>query len=123
MIFFRRIFKQLILTALIGFVIRKLLSSENPRAKQIGMQANRLVGGVFGLDETGHRVSRKRRASKSAGTALFGTALGYFFDPVQGYERRAKAKAFASEKLKRARTDRPMLTPATGVTRQPAGQF
>lgn len=120
MIFFRRIFKQLVLTALIGFVIRKLLQSENPRAKQIGTHANRLVGGVFGLDETGRRVRRRHRAAGGAGSALVGGALQYFFDPQQGYDRRAKAKAFAQEKLQRSRNGRPLLTPATGVTREPA---
>ncbi len=63
MIFFRRIIKQLLLTALIGFVIRKLMASQNPRAKQVGTQANRLIGGGVGLDEAGRRAKRSRRAT------------------------------------------------------------
>ena len=103
MFFFRRIIKQLVLTAVIGFVIRKLMSSSNPKAQQVGHQVNRVVGGVFGLDERGNRVPRRRRAAmtKSAGSALVGGALSYFFDPKQGFDRRAKAKTLVNERLAR----------------------
>jgi hypothetical protein len=103
MFFLRRIIKQIVLVTVIGFVIRKLMASSDPRAQKVGHQINRVVGGVFGLDERGHRVPRRHRTAmtKSAGSALVGGALSYFFDPKQGYDRRAKAKTFASEKLAR----------------------
>lgn len=103
MLFFRRIFKQLLITAAIGFVIRKLMASNDPRLKQAGHRANRMVGGVAGLDETGHKAKRAHRVTRSAGTALVGGAIGYFFDPQQGRERRERAKSFASEQLAKRR--------------------
>ena len=99
----RRLFKQLLATALIGLLIRKAMSSDNPRLKRVGHQANRLLGGVFGLDETGHRLPRARRAGRSAGSALVGGAISYFFDPQQGYDRRARVKAYASQRMNRSR--------------------
>jgi hypothetical protein len=98
---FRRLIKQLILTALIGFVIRKALASKNPRVQQTAQQANRLLGGFVGLDETGNRVSRRRAMGRSARGAVVGGALSYFFDPQHGSERRARVKTFASERLRR----------------------
>lgn len=101
--FVRRLFKQLLLTALIGFAIRKAMSSDNPGVKRVGHGANRLLGGVFGLDETGRRLPRTRRAGRSAGSAVLGGAISYFFDPQQGYDRRARVKAYASERMRRNR--------------------
>src|SRR5688572_9615475 len=101
--FVRRLFKQLLLTAVIGFVIRKAMASGNPRVKRVGHEANRLLGGVFGLDETGRRLPRARRAGRSASSALLGGAVSYFFDPQQGYERRARVKTYASERMRRNR--------------------
>jgi hypothetical protein len=100
---FRRFFKQLVLTAIIGFVIRKLMASNDPRAQRIGDGANKLVGGAFGLDENARRLPRRRgrRAARGAATAAAGGAMSYFFDPVHGSERRAKVKQFASERLHR----------------------
>jgi hypothetical protein len=100
---FKRLFKQMLLTAVIGFVIRKLMSSTDPRAKRVGQGANKLVGGVIGLDSNAHPLPRRRgrRVARSAATAAAGSAMSYFFDPVQGAERRAKVKQFASEKLHR----------------------
>jgi hypothetical protein len=115
---FRRVLKQLFLTAFIGLVIRRLMSSTNPRAKQVGYQANRLLGGVFGLDETGRRVSRRRAVGRSAGSAIVGGALSYFFDPQQGYERRARAKTFAAERLRRGRE--PLALPRGQYEMSPA---
>jgi hypothetical protein len=120
MFFFRRIIKQLLITTLIGFVIRKLMASSNPRAKQVGHQANRVVGGIVGLDETGHRASRRRRATKSAGTALIGGAMSYFFDPQQGYDRRQRVKTFASDQVARRRSTPPAL-PAAATIGAPVG--
>jgi hypothetical protein len=102
MILFKRLIKNLLLTALIGFVIRKLMASQNPNVASAGHRANKLLGGVFGLDERGRRAPRRGRAvTKSAGSAAIGGILSYFFDPVQGQERRAKAKTFASERMRK----------------------
>ena len=103
MFLFKRLFKQIVLTAVIGFVIRKLMSSNDPRAQRIGHGANKLVGGVIGLDENAQRVPRRRgrRVARSTATAAVGGAMSYFFDPVQGAERRARAKRFASDKMHR----------------------
>ena len=101
MLLFRRLIKQLVLTTLIGLVVRKAMRSDTPRVKTAGLQANRLLGGVFGGDEGHHGPSRKRRAAKSAGTALVGGAMSYFFDPAQGHERRTRAKEFAVTRLHR----------------------
>jgi hypothetical protein len=118
----RRLFKQLLATALIGFVIRKAMTSENPRVKQVGYQANRLVGGVFAPDESGHRGPRLGRVGRSAGSALVGGAISYFFDPQQGYDRRARVKAFASDRMHRNREPLALPrgqyeVPAAGVER------
>jgi hypothetical protein len=103
MFLFKRFFKQILLTALIGFTIRKLMSSKDPRAQRIGAGANKLVGGVIGLDENARPLPKKRgrRAAKSAATAAAGSAMSYFFDPVHGSERRAKVKRFANERMRR----------------------
>lgn len=100
---FKRLFKQMVLTALIGFVIRKLMSSDNDRAKRVGVGANKLVGGVIGLDEHARPIPRRRgrRMARSAATAAAGGAMSYFFDPVQGADRREKVKRFASERMHR----------------------
>lgn len=99
----RRLIKQMVLTAMIGFAIRKLMSSDNPRAKRFGEGANKLVGGVIGPDEDMRPEprTRTRRVASRAATAAAGGALGYLFDPAQGAERRAKVKRFATEKLHR----------------------
>jgi predicted lipid-binding transport protein (Tim44 family) len=99
----KRFFKQIALTAIIGFVIRKLMASNDPRAKRIGDGANKLVGGAFGQDEHARPRPRRRtrRVARSAATAAAGGAMSYFFDPVQGPERRAKVKRFASERIHR----------------------
>ena len=100
---FRRFFKQIALTAIIGFVIRKLMASNDPRAKRIGDGANKLVGGAFGLDENARPLPRRRsrRVASRAATAAAGGAMSYFFDPIHGSERRAKVKQFASERMHR----------------------
>jgi hypothetical protein len=106
----KRFAKQIVLTAAVGFVIRKLMSSNDPRAQRIGQGANKLVGGAFGPDESAKPEPRKRGRSvaRSAATAAAGGALSYFFDPVHGSERRAKVKSFASERLRRNK-ERPRL--------------
>ena len=118
--FVRRLLKQMVLTAVIGFVIRKLMSSDNPRAKRFGDGANKLVGGVIGLDE--HARPRPRRRTRgvasTAAKAAAGGAMSYFFDPIQGAERRAKVKRFAGEKLHR-NGDRPMLPSAKTAGQTP----
>jgi hypothetical protein len=95
--------KQTLITALLGFVVHKLMTSANPRAKRIGERANKLTGHAFGPDERDvpRPPSRVRRAARSAATAAAGSAFGYFFDPVQGSERREKVKRFATERLHR----------------------
>jgi hypothetical protein len=120
MFFFKGIFKQLVIASVIGFVIRKLMASDNPRAKQAGQSANRVVGGAVGLDETGHKAKRGRRVTKSAGTAVVGGALGYFFDRRQGRERRERAKSFLSEQLAKRRNGSVSSLPAPEL---PAGAY
>lgn len=103
MLFLRRIIKSLLVTAVVGFVIRKAMSADNPNVRRFGHQANRLVGGVIGLDETGHRLPRRRRRAmtSSAGSAVIGGVMSYFFDPQQGRHRRERARTFAQQKLAR----------------------
>lgn len=115
MLFLRRIIKSLLVTALVGFVVRKAMGSTNPRVQRIGTQTNRLIGGVIGLDETGHRAPRKRRRAmtNSAGSALVGGVMGYFFDPVQGRQRRERAKTFARERFAGRNGHRNLLPEAT----------
>ncbi len=114
MFLFKRLFKQLVLTAVIGFVIRKLMSSTDPRAKRIGEGANKLVGGVIGLDANARPLPRRRgrRMARSATTAAVGGAMSYFLDPVPGAERRTRAKQFATDRLHR-NGQQHLLPPAT----------
>lgn len=109
---FRRLIKQFVLTAIIGFVIRKLMSSNDPRTKRIGEGANKLVGGVIGLDANANPVPRRRGRgmAKRAATAAAGGAMSYFFDPAQGAQRRQRVKRYASEKLNR--NGQPPMLPA-----------
>jgi hypothetical protein len=118
---FKRLFKQIVLTALIGFVIRKLMASENLRAKRFGEGANKLVGGIVGLDENARPKPRRRTrgVASRAATAAAGGAMSYFFDPVHGSERRAKVKHFASDKLHR-NGQHPMLPAASTPGQTPA---
>jgi hypothetical protein len=117
---FKRLFKQMVLTALIGFVIRKLMSSENPRAKRVGEGANKLVGGVIGLDEHARPKPRRRTRTVAgrAATAAAGGAMSYFFDPVHGSERRSRVKQYAGEKLHR-NGQRPMLPASSSPGQTP----
>ena len=120
MFFFRRIIKQVVLTALIGFVIRKLMSADDPRLKKAGEQANRLVGNAFGIDATGQQRPRRRRSlTRSAGSAVVGGALGYFFDPQNGYDRRSRAKTMAKDRFNRNGTS-PAALPAAKFEAGPA---
>lgn len=61
-IFLRRVVMRLLVITLVGWVIRMLIASSNPRAQRIGRGANRVVGGLFGLDEHGRRVRGGRAA-------------------------------------------------------------
>jgi hypothetical protein len=113
MILFKRLIKNLVLTAVIGFVIRKLMASQNESVSNFGHRTNRMLGGVFGLDERGRRAPRRGRAvTKSAGSAAIGGILSYFFDPQQGADRRARAKTFASERMHRSNGHTPQALPA-----------
>lgn len=111
-IFVRRIIKSLLITAVVGFIIRKAMGSSNPTVQRFGHQANRFIGGPIGLDETGRRLPRRRRRAmtSSAGSALAGGVMSYFFDPMQGRERRERAKTFARQRLSR-RNGQPILLP------------
>ncbi len=113
MFFLRRIIKSLLITAIVGFVIRKAMGSTNPKVARIGHQANRFIGGPIGLDESGRRRPRRRAVmTNSAGSALVGGLMSYFFDPHQGRERRERAKSFARERIVR-RNDQHLLPAAT----------
>lgn len=109
---FRRFLKQIAVTAIIGFAIRKLMASNHPRAKRIGDGANKLVGGAFGQDAEPQPRRRTRRVAGSAATAAAGSAMTYFFDPIHGSERRAKVKRFANERMHRNGETR--LLPSAG---------
>jgi hypothetical protein len=106
----KRFSKQIVLTAVIGFVVRKLLASDDERAQRIGRGANKLVGGAFGPDEIARPQPRHlgRIAVRSAATAAIGGAVAYFFDPTNGAERRARVSTFARDRLRR-NTYRPAL--------------
>jgi len=122
---FKRFFKQMLLTALLGFVVHKLMTSDDPRMQAIGRRANRFTGGAFGPhpDDVIPTPSRKRRVARSAATAAAGGAVSYFFDPEHGYDRRAKVKRFASERMQR-NGNQPLLPPATnGATSEPSQVF
>jgi hypothetical protein len=52
----------------------------------------------------------RRRVGRSAGSAAVGGVMSYFMDPQHGYERRQRAKRFASRQLSKMRNgQRPML--------------
>ena len=102
MFFLRRLIGRFIFVAILGWLINKLRTSGNPKAQKVGHTANRVLGGVFGVDAAGRpAIGRTRRVGKSASTAAVGGLLGYFFDPVQGRDRRERVKTFASERLQR----------------------
>lgn len=98
--FLRRLIGRFLFVAILGWVINKLRESDNPRAQKVGYTANRALGGVFGTNGL-RGPSRRRRVGRSAGSAAVGGVLGYFFDPVQGRDRRARVKTFAAEHLHR----------------------
>jgi hypothetical protein len=51
--------------------------------------------------------------TSSAGSAVVGGLMSYFFDPQQGRERRERAKTFAKEKLARRNGQAYLLPGAT----------
>ncbi len=110
--FLRPLVKQAIVTTVLGFVIHKLMASDDARARRVGERANKLVGSAFGPDT--HAMpkprSRRGRAVRSAATAAAGGVVSYFFDPAQGADRRAKAKRFATEHMHR-NGERTLLPP------------
>lgn len=114
----RRIVKSLLLTALVGMLIRKGMESSNPKLSAFAKRTNRLLGGFVGLDETGHPAPRRRRRTMagSAGSAVVGGAMSYFFDPRQGRERRERAVSFAKRRIDRNGSTRalPAATETTG---------
>lgn len=110
MFFLRRMIGRFLFVAVLGWVIRKLRSSENPNAQKVAHTANKVLGGAFGVDATGQTV-RPRRMRRSAGSAAVGGILSYFLDPKQGRERRDRVKTFASEQIRRAKQT-PALPPA-----------
>jgi hypothetical protein len=97
---FRRLLRPLIITTIVGFLVRRLMASEDMRMQRIGRGANRFMGHPFGPEEQPH-PHRGRRLAKTATTAAVGGAMEYFFDPIQGADRRARVKRFASDKLHR----------------------
>jgi hypothetical protein len=101
MFFLRRLIGRLLFVALLGWLINKLRESDNPKAQKVGHTANRIVGGVFGTDVARRSMGRRARVGRSAGSAAVGGLLGYFFDPAQGQQRRARVKTFASERIHR----------------------
>lgn len=57
----RRFIKQAIVVFVVGFVVRRLLESSNPRAKRIGEIANRFVGSGR-MARPSRRLGARRRA-------------------------------------------------------------
>jgi hypothetical protein len=97
----RRWIGRFLFVAIVGWLVNKLRESDNPKAQKVGHAANRVLGGVFGTDVLRPQMTRKRRVTRSASSALVGGAMSYFFDPVQGRDRRARVKTLATEKLNR----------------------
>lgn len=68
MFFLRRFVRRLLIVFLIGFIVRKLLDSSDPRARRVGEVANRLMGSRFTAEGTrprqGRRLSRGRTATR-----------------------------------------------------------
>jgi hypothetical protein len=111
----KRLIKQFVMTALIGFVVHKLMNSSNPRLQTIGRGANRVTRGAFGpdADELAPPKRRVQRAATSAATAAAGASLSYFFDPERGADRRAKVRRVVAQRLH----DRePYLLPAASTS-------
>ena len=52
MFLFRRLIKQVLLAFAVGFVIKRLLASSNPRARRVGEVADRYVGRFIGTSRT-----------------------------------------------------------------------
>lgn len=114
MFFLRKLIYRMVFVWLLGWVVRKLRGSENPKLKRVGEGANRAMGGTFGLMPNDPRFVPRRRRGRSLGSAAVGGLMSYFADPVHGRERRERAKSFATEKINRARSaQRPALPAPT----------
>ena len=118
MFFLRKLIGRLLFVTVLGYVIRKLRESKNPRAQKVGHTANKVMGGAFGVTANGHAPTRRRGVARSAGSAAFGGLMSYFFDPDRGPERRERAKTFAKERVARSRPQPLLPERATPV---PAG--
>lgn len=115
MFLLRGLIKQIVAVAAIGFVVRKLIASGDPRAQRVGTTANRVMGNVFGVDAHGERTRpRGRGLVRSAAGAAFGGAMSYFFDPAQGRDRRARATKATVGRMRRNGKDNVALLPAAG---------
>jgi hypothetical protein len=58
MFLFRRLIKQVLVAFAVGFVIKRLLASSNPRAQRAGEVADRYLGRLFGFSS--ERSKRRR---------------------------------------------------------------
>jgi hypothetical protein len=61
MFFLRRLIKNLLVVAALGFVVRKLISSSDPRLQRAGNIANKGMRVVFGSDATAPQAGKGRR--------------------------------------------------------------
>ncbi len=108
MFFLRKLIGRLLFVTILGYVIRKLRDSKDPRAQKVGNTANKVLGGAFGVNANGRGARPRGGVRRSAGSAAVGGLMSYFFDPAQGADRRARAKNFAKERIGRAR-QQPLL--------------
>lgn len=65
MFLFRRLIKQVVVAFAVGFVIKRLLASSNPRAQRAGEVADRYLGRFFGV-----RSDRARRRGAAPVTRI-----------------------------------------------------
>lgn len=115
MFLIRGLIKQIMVVTAVGFLVRKLMASGDSRAQRVGRTANRVMGNVFGVDAEGQRTRpRGRGLVRSAAGAAFGGAMSYFFDPVQGRDRRERVRTSTVGRIRRnGSADTPLL-PAGG---------
>ncbi len=113
MFFIRKLIYRMVFVWLLGWVVRKLRGHPNPKLKRVGEGANRVMGGTFGLTPDDPHFRPRRRRGRSLGSAAVGGLMSYFADPVHGRERRQRAMSFASEKVSKARAQRPALPAPT----------